>query len=312
MLRDKLGRMLKGAALVAVATIITGGCCHQKARHGFIMRGDWSLELNRVPWMNTRLNSYKEDCIATGACTTSGQACSLGDGCAESRCGIEPAQPPARCAEPSCERPGASIDEKLLPPPPDDSLGMRPGPLARLLAGCTGARAAPPPGSQTEPLPHSRFHPVPTRPVFAPRRDVSFVSALGLPNLTGSGRAAVAFSPRAHAGAHASGSGTRDASGAAAVSTTPQQSTAAEATPAPPAPDAEADPSESRVSPPESVPAPRARPIRRPSPGRSGVSRKGAALSQPGLVHDWMLSPHEPGTLPRSPRISRMRTSAAR
>jgi hypothetical protein len=40
--------ILRVAALCAVPLLASWGCCNPR---GFIVRGDWSLELNRVPWL---------------------------------------------------------------------------------------------------------------------------------------------------------------------------------------------------------------------------------------------------------------------
>ena len=66
-------------ALVAV-TILTlaasNGCCC-RTRKGIVLRGDWSLELNRVPHMQSNGPSYSGDCCAP-AC---GVPCGCADGC---------------------------------------------------------------------------------------------------------------------------------------------------------------------------------------------------------------------------------------
>jgi hypothetical protein len=38
----------------------SAGCLHLPVRHGMILKGDWSLEMNRIPWLKGRDNTYQE------------------------------------------------------------------------------------------------------------------------------------------------------------------------------------------------------------------------------------------------------------
>lgn len=47
------------------------GCLHLPVRHGMILKGDWSLEMNRIPWLKGRDNVYQEpsECgVGQGMC----------------------------------------------------------------------------------------------------------------------------------------------------------------------------------------------------------------------------------------------------
>ncbi len=118
----------------------TGGCC--QPRHGLIIRGDWSLECNRVPWLVKRTESLDE------------------------------------CSVPSDGYPGPYVPEasegtEVCGQGPvghgvPGSAGV--GGLGRFCLGCGRllglgpAQAARASGYYA----HPRFHPVPTRPVFRP------------------------------------------------------------------------------------------------------------------------------------------------
>src|SRR4051812_10212752 len=56
-------------ALVALAAATSVGCCC--VRKGLVLRGDWSLELNRVPHMRSNGPAYDADCTSctSGSCT---------------------------------------------------------------------------------------------------------------------------------------------------------------------------------------------------------------------------------------------------
>jgi hypothetical protein len=134
-----------GAAIVGCCLLITClGCCCPRPRHGLILRGDWSLELNRLPWLRGRPNGCEGQ--ATG-------------------CEAYPAPPggvgPRR---PEADLPAGGLSETAWGPACGCSVcGVRRG--GELAVGGDG---------QTVPVGyhnHPRFHPVPTQPVFLPRPD---------------------------------------------------------------------------------------------------------------------------------------------
>lgn len=121
-------------ALVILAALASGGCCCFQ-RKGLVLRGDWSLELNRVPHMTSNGPTYGGDCCSTGCVTTC--TATSGSGCHCSACmngygggGYDPAGGGA----------GYGQGGEGMPVPPEPS-----------------------------PAAQSRFHPVPTRPVFEPQ-----------------------------------------------------------------------------------------------------------------------------------------------
>ena len=113
----------------------SSGCGIYNPRHGTILRGSWSLECNRVPWLNSRTRSYDE--VGESGCgqgMVTSPAIGNADGTVSA---LYPAQPAAHvCAS---------------------------GPLA--CRSCAQTASATP---VSPPMGHSRFHPVPTRPVFTP------------------------------------------------------------------------------------------------------------------------------------------------
>ncbi len=135
------GRPVRRLLLFQVALAMMGGllatgsgCGLYNPRHGTILRGDWSLELNRTPWLNSRTQSYDE--VGEASC---------GPGMV-----LQPPMSPKGCAE----VPGVPVTHSCPPGP------VRCGTCARVRA----PTSAPPP----QQMAHSRFHPVPTRPVFTP------------------------------------------------------------------------------------------------------------------------------------------------
>lgn len=90
------GRKSVLAACLLLATCAGAGCGYQRPRHGFILRGDWSLELNRVPWLASHGPLYQCSCPSCGTRPSAsgpvvvgsdpcGYACS-GDGCLDGGC----------------------------------------------------------------------------------------------------------------------------------------------------------------------------------------------------------------------------------
>ena len=144
-------RNWRHGALVAVAVLAlaaSNGCCC-RTKKGIVLRGDWSLELNRVPHMQSNGPSYSGDCCAPA-------------------CGV-----PCGCAD-GCRHGGAmSGGYEVL-----DSSGYSGG-AGGAGGGGHGAGGAGgygaeggvpmPPPPQPTPAAQSRFHPIPTRPAFEPQ-----------------------------------------------------------------------------------------------------------------------------------------------
>lgn len=58
-----------GLGLICMGLFATfGGCCVPQAGHGFVIHGDWSLELNRIPWMAERGAGYQEPAATCDPC----------------------------------------------------------------------------------------------------------------------------------------------------------------------------------------------------------------------------------------------------
>jgi len=151
--RWKKTRLFGRVMVVCLLMVGTSGCYFRRPRHGFILRGDWSLELNRVPWLVSRTDAHEEcsvsgvDCV--GGCVSEVEV----SGC--EACGSPtPAPAPAPADASSCC-------------PQDGKEG------SRFCSRCGQALCGGPvqPAAATDPYVHPRFHPVPTRPVFSPRED---------------------------------------------------------------------------------------------------------------------------------------------
>lgn len=132
------------------------GCWYPRPRHGVVLRGDWSLELNRVPWLKKRSTSYEETSTPSADC--------------------EPAYPPSLDCDPAL--PNEAVPKEAGPQQSSFETPCSPDscrrcgdwvPGSRLLAcrSCGRSRRAVPAevGYQS----HPRFHPVPVEPVFLPR-----------------------------------------------------------------------------------------------------------------------------------------------
>ena len=123
---------LAAAGCLAATTIGCGRHCRCNPRHGFLLRGDWSLELNRVPWRG-----------AAGAAPV----------CAEGCCEQPPLMVPGAVDEVACVGPtSCEVCSECVPG------GCE---------GCLGGQGQAEHAVVTAP-PRPRFHPVPTRPVFRP------------------------------------------------------------------------------------------------------------------------------------------------
>jgi len=242
------------AILIGLAAASVMGCACQKPRHGVILRGDWSLELNRVPWMNTRLNNYREDSLTMipppGALPVGGRS-----GCGEN-VGESSPDPAALPNSPALEHSGALC--------PGRGCGA-----AHAGGGMSAAEAG-------APYNHSRFHPVPTRPVFAPD------DRLAMANIGGA------------SSAHPADWGAGDG---AAYGYDHRGWKPAETPDGPQPPSTQ--PGTSPASP-EAVPAPPGR----PSPGAS--ANRGRSLAQPRSSRDWMMTARQPQPFPTAPRLSKL------
>ena len=142
-----------GLLTLACLLLVTyaGGCHWARPRHGVILRGDWSMELNRVPWLAHRADVHEE--CSVSECATG--CVPVGEGGADGEFG----------SGGGCEGPTVAA------PPADDLSGpVCRGGVCRRCRACRGLLGAGP----VQPAValsyrHSRFHPVPTRPVFLAR-----------------------------------------------------------------------------------------------------------------------------------------------
>ena len=127
----------------ASAVVSSGGCGIYNPRHGMILRGDWSLEMNRVPWLNSRTQSYDE--VGPWRLQRRRDPAAAGrTGKAASRYrGMRVRAAPKWWPTVARRRPWSAA-------PVRGRMGRAP-------------RLRPP-----QQVAHSRFHPVPTRPVFTP------------------------------------------------------------------------------------------------------------------------------------------------
>lgn len=149
-------------ALLGLA-MSAGGCIHVPSRHGLILRGDWSLELNRAPWLAGRESTYQES-SSQSSCESVILPPDPVVGCA-----TEVLLPMEEVTPPALETSNAmgvyesgyapACDTRPCPP-----IGARVfGALARLRPGF---RAIEP--EAVGYYNHPRFHPLPTGPVFTP------------------------------------------------------------------------------------------------------------------------------------------------
>jgi len=107
----------------------TVGCMRLPVRHGVIVKGDWSLELNRIPWLKGRDNVYQQPHV----CETPQNVCAT------------------------------EIDSPFV-----TNSARISSPLSTVChCGNAGCGAAAQCESTVGYQAHARFHPVPTRSVFA-------------------------------------------------------------------------------------------------------------------------------------------------
>lgn len=137
--REYRRRIIVGCCLL----LMSAGCYCPRPRHGFILQGDWSLELNRIPWLASRDNVYQGGCLGVPGCS-------------------------GRCL-PEVDGPATSMDE------PGSNCGVACGGVRCGQRACGICRGLPARGVQPDPSGgavatgyhnHPRFHPVPTQPVF--------------------------------------------------------------------------------------------------------------------------------------------------
>ncbi|GAB6164189.1 hypothetical protein JCM19992_01890 [Thermostilla marina] len=132
----------KTVLLLVAATASTSlGCCYVRPMHGLILRGDWSLEVNRVPWINQRTVNSNDAAYTCGSAVVSESA-------------VSPT--PVESEATAIVAPTAYHARRCL----------------RCAGGVQPAVAAEPAGVAAAAEP-AKFHPVPTAPVFHPERSSS-------------------------------------------------------------------------------------------------------------------------------------------
>ena len=129
-----------GLGLIGLGLLTSLGGCHvPNPRHGIVFRGDWTLELNRVPWMAERVGgSYQQPSTSCDSCQS------------ETNIGRSEVCDDDMCIAQNCN-PGLGC---LVKPCLSQSL-----PAPQMSNAPTGGG-------------HSRFFPVPTRPAFSRRAAV--------------------------------------------------------------------------------------------------------------------------------------------
>lgn len=131
-MRARYLRALGRGLICTGLMIFLWGCSVPRPQHGFIIRGDWSLELNRIPWMADRGIEYQNAAENCDCCPDdcAGTNCSNGRNAAGCRHAAA-----AICAN----KPGLG--------------GSSPASDTILVSDQSGSRG--------------RFFPVPTRPAFS-------------------------------------------------------------------------------------------------------------------------------------------------
>lgn len=179
------------------------GCrcgCFERVRHGCILRGSFSLEFNRVPWINSRCET-SDECSELGAQLAARRKVPCGlvpdcPGCDAAAAAI-PAPPVAPAAAPG-EQTGEPLSSMGCADP-SECPGLSVGPIRRGLARAMlmGHFGSARPKIIEEPyLGPSRFHPVPTRPAFSPREEM-FVAPAHVSRAPASGLARHSSAPGA-------------------------------------------------------------------------------------------------------------------
>jgi hypothetical protein len=147
-------------AAVIVCCLLAGSQGCWRARHGVVLRGDWSLEFNRIPWIKNRSIDYQCPAGPALGCSTAGADCGPDCGPQLDRPAIAPAGDPAAlsAAGPACDQGECAVVD----------CGACGG---RLLGGRCRTCGLPSPPEEAVAVGyqhHPRFHPVPVKPVFSP------------------------------------------------------------------------------------------------------------------------------------------------
>ena len=147
-----MGKLTSGSVwLVCLGyclVLACSGCARRNPRHGLILRGDCSLEINRIPWVKSRTTAYQ-------GCSESGAGCA---GECRSETGPAPEPFPGEALpEPPERNPSGSAEMS------DVSAALLPGALYQFCRG----RLPLPGGIAVSRDPPPRFHPVPVQPVFS-------------------------------------------------------------------------------------------------------------------------------------------------
>ena len=135
-----------GLGLIGLGLLTSFSGCHMpNPRHGLVFRGDWTLELNRVPWMADRgLGEYQQPCAP---CDVSGQG-----GCVKAK--PSPGLEETACVRQQCKPPMGCLAKPCI---------------AKSCPALHSSHSGGPPMGGGSP----RFFPVPTKPVFSPRVDAA-------------------------------------------------------------------------------------------------------------------------------------------
>lgn len=164
------GRRIGWLAAVCSLLLCTSGCfCWPRAKHGLVLRGDWSLELNRAPWLANRSESYQEaspDCVPTLQSTAAG---------VDFAPMPSPGTPQPTTTMPHSPPPPQVPQRPAAPLPMDESACRLNGGRCISSGGSmvpVRSLAGGPPQEQNV-YRHPSFHPVPSQPVFSRREGVS-------------------------------------------------------------------------------------------------------------------------------------------
>ncbi len=163
------GMAWKPYAWMAVGCLLLPGwlgCVWPVDRHGVILRGDWSLELNRVPWLGCPRPA------STACCESecSSAACAAPYSAAAASVGTTPGQVPQVAPPEAPDVPDPPPAAKPQRTPPKGTASCNGGcwnPFAWRPCPVHGRKMA---VGEEEHI-HSRFSPVPTQPAFYPRNE---------------------------------------------------------------------------------------------------------------------------------------------